>query len=92
MVAIRAVERGERYLGHDVRGDASSESGSDEERLAELTSRQAQVFLLLARGHSVSRVAATVGISNKTAYAKQHLRQAHYGRTTTCACLRSDAA
>jgi len=26
------------------------------------------VFLLLARGHSVSRVAATIGISNKTAY------------------------
>ncbi len=67
--AIRAVERGERYLGHDVRGHASSQSISDEERLPELTSREAQVFLLLARGHSVSRVAVTVGISNKTAYA-----------------------
>src|SRR5690606_9205465 len=38
-------------------------------QLPELTAREAQVFLLLARGHSVARVAATVGIHAKTAYA-----------------------
>jgi len=68
--AIRAVGRGEVYLGQDVRVHATDEGAGAEERLLpELTSREAQVFLLLARGHSVARVAATIGISNKTAYA-----------------------
>lgn len=67
--AIRAAGRGERYLGHDVRVHGASPEGGDEDRLPELTGREAQVFLLLARGHSVARVAATIGISNKTTYA-----------------------
>ena len=68
--AIRAVGRGEVYLGQDVRMHAGEAGARPEERLLpELTSREAQVFLLLARGHSVARVAATIGISNKTAYA-----------------------
>jgi two-component system uhpT operon response regulator UhpA len=68
--AIRAIGRGERYLGQDVRMHGTDSGGDVEERLLpELTSREAQVFLLLARGHSVARVAATIGISNKTAYA-----------------------
>lgn len=66
--AIRAAERGERYVSQDVRGAAMSAEDSPEASLPELTGREAQVFLLLARGHSVSRVAATIGISNKTAY------------------------
>jgi DNA-binding NarL/FixJ family response regulator len=67
--AIRAIGRGERYLGHDVRAHGVDAAGEGEERLPELTSREAQVFLLIARGHSVARVAATIGVSNKTAYA-----------------------
>jgi two-component system uhpT operon response regulator UhpA len=67
--AIRAAGRGERYLGQDVRVHVASPEGGDEARLPELTGREAQVFLLLARGHSVARVAATIGISNKTTYA-----------------------
>ena len=68
--AIRAVGRGEVYLGQDVRMHAAEAGAGAEERLLpELTGREAQVFLLLARGHSVARVAATIGISNKTAYA-----------------------
>ena len=66
--AIRAAGRGERYLGTDVRAH-DTEDGNEIARLPELTAREAQVFLLLARGHSVARVAATIGISNKTAYA-----------------------
>jgi two-component system uhpT operon response regulator UhpA len=67
--AIRAVGRGETYLGTDVR-DYEGEGSVDEHgELPELTAREAQVFLLLARGHSVARVAATVGIHAKTAYA-----------------------
>ena len=69
--AIRAIGRGEHYLGQDVRGlVADSDEATVEERLLpELTSREAQVFLLLARGHSVARVASMIGISSKTAYA-----------------------
>lgn len=68
--AIRAIGRGEIYLGSDVRGHggtATVQGGLDQ--LPELTAREAQVFLLLARGHSVARVAATIGINAKTAYA-----------------------
>jgi DNA-binding NarL/FixJ family response regulator len=68
--AIRAIGRGETYLGSDVRGfDGEVASGDGHGSLPELTAREAQVFLLLARGHSVARVAATIGINAKTAYA-----------------------
>ena len=67
--AIRAAGRGERYLGQDVRVHGAAPEGGDEARLPELTGREAQVFLLLARGHTVARVVATIGISNKTTYA-----------------------
>lgn len=67
--AIRAVGRGETYLGTDVRGYDGAVSEDSQNALPELTSREAQVFLLLARGHSVARVAATIGINAKTAYA-----------------------
>jgi DNA-binding NarL/FixJ family response regulator len=70
IAAIRTVERGEIYVASDVRPRSPGpvEAG-DAHLVPELTGREAQVFLLLARGHSVSRVASTIGISNKTAYA-----------------------
>ena len=67
--AIRAVVGGEVYLGRDIRRFAEAASTGDEHRLPELTAREAQVFLLIARGHSVAKVASTVGINTKTAYA-----------------------
>ena len=68
--ALRAAERREVYLSQDVRGRGAPERPRrEEDLLPELTAREAQVFLLLARGHSVARVASTIGISNKTAYA-----------------------
>lgn len=68
--AIRAVANGEIYLGRDIRRFAEASASTDvQHQLPELTAREAQVFLLIARGHSVSKVAATVGISTKTAYA-----------------------
>lgn len=68
--AIRAVAKGEIYLGSDVRRFSQSPASTDgNQLLPELTGREGQVFLLIARGHSVSKVAATVGISTKTAYA-----------------------
>lgn len=67
--AIHAVVGGEVYLGRDIRRFAEAASSGDQHRLPELTSREAQVFLLIARGHSVAKVASTVGINTKTAYA-----------------------
>ncbi len=66
--AIRTVQRGEQYLDRALRPPPASDAGGPR-LLPELTEREAQVFLLLARGHSVARVAATIGINNKTAYA-----------------------
>jgi len=67
--AVRAVADGGIYLGRDIRRFAEVSASPGAAHLPELTSREAQVFLLIARGHSVSKVAATVGISSKTAYA-----------------------
>ncbi|MHB8913346.1 MAG: response regulator [Lysobacter sp.] len=67
--AIQAVVDGEVYLGSDIRRFAEVASSGDQHRLPELTAREAQVFLLIARGHSVAKVASTVGINTKTAYA-----------------------
>ena len=63
--AVRTAGEGGTYLSRDVRKDEAPEGAS---ALPELTSREAQVLLLLARGHSVARVASTMGISAKTAY------------------------
>jgi two-component system uhpT operon response regulator UhpA len=67
--AIRSVARGEQFLARTVRAHVGSEVDQEAKLLPELTAREAQVFLLLARGHSVARVASTIGISDKTAYA-----------------------
>jgi two-component system uhpT operon response regulator UhpA len=67
--AIRAVAKGEQFLAWNVRAHVASEVDQEAKLLPELTAREAQVFLLLARGHSVARVASTIGISDKTAYA-----------------------
>ena len=67
--AVRTVQRGERYLDRALRPPPPSDAPGAPGLLPELTEREAQVFLLLARGHSVARVAATIGINNKTAYA-----------------------
>lgn len=67
--AIRAVVGGEIYLGRDIRRFAEVTSTGDQHLLPELTAREAQVFLLIARGHSVAKVASTIGINTKTAYA-----------------------
>ena len=65
--AIRVVVDGGIYVGRDVRRFVG-ESADPAALLPELTAREAQVFLLIARGHSVAKVASTVGINTKTAY------------------------
>ena len=67
IAAIRCVIEGGIYVGSDVRRFVG-ESPEPTSVLPELTAREAQVFLLIARGHSVAKVASTVGINTKTAY------------------------
>ena len=67
--AIRTVVEGDIYLGRDIRRFAEAATTGDQHLVPELTAREAQVFLLIARGHSVAKVASTVGINTKTAYA-----------------------
>lgn len=69
VAAIRTVVQGGVYVAGECHVAAHGAEEHERGRLPELTAREAQVFLLLARGHSVARVASTVGISNKTAYA-----------------------
>jgi DNA-binding NarL/FixJ family response regulator len=66
--AVEAVTRGQTYLSRDIQGAARTPPGTDMQA-PELTGREAQVWLLLARGHSVARVAKTMGVSPKTIYA-----------------------
>lgn len=66
--AVKAVADGRTYLSQDVR--AFGGDGPEMDATApELTAREAQVWLLLARGHSVARVAKTMDVSPKTIYA-----------------------
>ena len=67
--AIRTVVEGDIHLGSDIRRFAEAATTGDQHLVPELTAREAQVFLLIARGHSVAKVASTVGINTKTAYA-----------------------
>ena len=63
------VIEGEIYLGSDIRRFTGLLADADDHhQMPELTAREAQVFLLIARGHSVAKIAATVGINTKTAY------------------------
>lgn len=67
--AIRAVHRGDRYLSKEladrVIDQAVSRMGS-ENPLERLSSRERQVLQMLAEGHTVAHIAATLSLSPKT--------------------------
>jgi DNA-binding NarL/FixJ family response regulator len=68
--AIRAVYRGGRYLSKQLVDDgiidhAAAQSAPDDP-LERLSSRERQVLQLLAEGHSVAEIAATLSLSPKT--------------------------
>lgn len=73
--AVHAVLAGRQYLSRDLR--AISMRSSADSPAPELTARESQVWLLIARGHSVARVAKTMGVSPKTVYAH---RSSIYGK------------
>ncbi|HYH41109.1 MAG TPA: response regulator transcription factor [Burkholderiales bacterium] len=67
--AIRAVHRGGRYLSKqlaDVVIDHVVQPTGPEDPLEKLSSRERQVLQLLAEGHSVAEIAATLSLSPKT--------------------------
>lgn len=66
--AVHAVLSGRQYLSRDLRAIRGADGGG-EAQAPELTARESQVWLLIARGHSVARVAKTMGVSPKTVYA-----------------------
>jgi len=66
--AVIAVSSGRQYLSRDV-STFAKDPAAIEVHAPELTAREAQVWLLLARGHSVARVAKTMEVSPKTIYA-----------------------
>jgi DNA-binding NarL/FixJ family response regulator len=72
-LAIRAVARGERFLSSAVSEHvlAACLHRIDQERgsLERLTLRQREVLQLIAEGHTTKEIAATLGISAKTAEA-----------------------
>jgi DNA-binding NarL/FixJ family response regulator len=67
--AIQAVHRGGRYLSRelaDVVIDHVVHRSAPDDPLARLSSRERQVLQLLAEGHSVAEIAATLSLSPKT--------------------------
>jgi DNA-binding NarL/FixJ family response regulator len=67
--AIRAVHKGERYLSKEladsVIDQAVHKTGSGD-LLERLSSRERQVLQMLAEGHAVAHIAATLSLSPKT--------------------------
>ncbi len=72
-LAIQAIARGERFLSsavskHVVAG-CLSRIDKEQSSLGRLTPRQSEVLQLIAEGHTTKEIAATLGISTKTAEA-----------------------
>lgn len=66
--AVREVARGERFLGAEYADGAEKHNvaAAPENPLQVLTSREFQLFKLMAEGHSIAEIAATLCISPKT--------------------------
>jgi two-component system invasion response regulator UvrY len=65
--AISAVARGERYLSPDVRQVIADHASSQSQSVVNtLTAREFEVLRLLARGDTVKRIGAKLGLSEKT--------------------------
>lgn len=67
--AIKTVYRNEKYLSHDVAyGYAMASLNKSDNPILQLTTREYQVFTLLAKGASIADVAAQLFISPKTVH------------------------
>jgi two-component system invasion response regulator UvrY len=68
LAAIRAVHRGERYVGNDIAQQLAHSllPGGERSPFDTLSHRELEVMGLLTRGHSVQRIAERLGLSPKT--------------------------
>lgn len=67
--AIRAVHRGDRYLSKELADSVIDQAVSrtaSENPLQRLSSRERQVLQMLAEGHTIAHIAATLSLSPKT--------------------------
>ena len=67
--AIRAVHKGERYLSKELADSVIDEAvhkTASGDPLERLSSRERQVLQMLAEGHAVAHIAATLALSPKT--------------------------
>jgi DNA-binding NarL/FixJ family response regulator len=65
--AVRALHRGERYLGAELAAALHKrDPASEGERLADLSLREFEIFRLLAQGHTLDECARALKLSPKT--------------------------
>lgn len=65
--AVRELHAGRRYLGRELSPSLLGRHPHDEaERLAELSTREFEIFRLLAQGHSAAECAVALKLSPKT--------------------------
>jgi two-component system invasion response regulator UvrY len=70
VTAVRKVAGGQRYLGNSVaQSMALSHLRKDRDPLNLLSSREVEIFVLLARGRSVNEIATALNLSPKTVHA-----------------------
>jgi two-component system uhpT operon response regulator UhpA len=68
VAGLRAVMQGETFLSSDLRKRRAERPGLALDPLSRLTTREREVFLLLAAGRAPKQVAAELGIGQKTVY------------------------
>jgi two-component system invasion response regulator UvrY len=67
IAAIRAVARGEKYVDNETEKKISSSEHIEEKKLlSKLTSREFQIFTMLANGKSYLEIAKDIDLSPKT--------------------------
>lgn len=86
--AVRAVHAGERFLGPDIPVTVLQRHPNDEAaRLAELSSREFEIFRLLAQGQSASDCAQALNLSPKTVANHQSTIKEKLGVSTSAALV-----
>ena len=68
ITAIRAVQRGERYIGADIARQMalSGLSGSSRNPFGKLSQREVQVMMMITKGHKVQEISDVLCLSPKT--------------------------
>lgn len=88
VAAVRAVDRGGRYLSADLSPSLLNRAEQDEaERLAALSQREFEIFRLLAEGHSPAECARLLNLSPKTVANNQTQIKDKLGVATSAALV-----